>query len=221
MLNSIIFTYKYFFPVIGHEKAINCMCISCIRMWEMLIWDFPFITKRLIFFNLKHTSLIQSLSATDTRLQLRRRIGFVWVPDQQPWNALMLTKVVIWTTSFKAEWGHQLTGKNKQTCAWRELNLQQKKVLGVSFQISTKSAEAREREAPSLLQASSKKAEWTQSRHVRGCSGRQSCQEAAGQMAVGVCIWKVGRNLFLCDNIGKSDLLHMLPFPRLSNILIC
>lgn len=125
----------------------------------------------------------------------------------------MLTKVVIWTTSFKAEWGHQLTGKNKQTCVWRELNLQQKKVLGVSFQISTKSAEAREREAPSLLQASSKKAEWTQSRHVRGCSGRQSCQEAAGQMAVGVCIRKVGRNLFLCDNIGKSDLLHMLPFP--------
>lgn len=73
---------------------------------------------------------MQSLHTTDMRLQLQRHIGFVWFPDQQPRNTMMLTKVVIWTTSFKAEWGHQLTGKqtNKRSSGfvWRKFRLLQK-----------------------------------------------------------------------------------------------
>lgn len=54
-------------------------------------------------------------------------IGFMWVvksPDQQPRSYLMLTKVVICTTSFGAEWGHPL-------CSWSHRQTNKQMRLGV------------------------------------------------------------------------------------------
>lgn len=104
------------------------------------------------------------------------------IPDQQPSSYLILTNAVNRAASFRAEWGHPHAadhiGKNKQmrlrgVCreGRGELKWLKRgaspcgvpacrflwKVLCISFQISTKSAEAREREALCPLQGSRKK----------------------------------------------------------------
>lgn len=52
--------------------------------------------------------IVLSLYSSNSRLELRRRIKFMWFPDQEPRNFLMLTNAVIWATSVRAEWGHPL-----------------------------------------------------------------------------------------------------------------